>query len=166
MKKRLGAGWLLVLCVTLLTACGSMNQVHMGQMHMGQSASPTNTGPGQPGPTNAGKVHITLSDFRITSSLMTFTAGMPYHFTVTNEGKAVHELMLMSTAMKTMNMSGMPMNTMNQMALASLEGLNPGETKTFDYTFVLSVTGPHPEFSCHLPGHYEMGMHLDITVRQ
>ncbi len=46
------------------------------------------------------------------------------------------------------------------------KALNPGATKTFDYTFALQAAGPHPEFACHLPGHYETGMHLDITVKQ
>jgi uncharacterized cupredoxin-like copper-binding protein len=172
----------------------NMGQMNMGQMSTstsqantstGQdntSATPTNTGTSQAN-TSAGQVNtttypahtatakavevqITLTDFHITSSLMTFTAGVPYHFTVINKGKAAHELMLMSTTMKTMNMSGMPMNNMNQMALTSLEAMNPGTTKTFDYTFVLSKAGQHPELSCHLPGHYETGMHLDLTVSQ
>jgi uncharacterized cupredoxin-like copper-binding protein len=182
MKKRLGAGLLLVLCVTLLTACASTSttgtsQTNMGQMNMGQtnmsqmsmtptSMSQTGTTPTSTSQAKAVKVQITLSDFHITSSIMTFTAGVPYHFAVTNTGKAAHELVLMSTTMKTMNMSGMPMNNMDEMALASLMAINPGATKTFDYTFALSTAGPHPEFACHLPGHYEMGMHLDITVKQ
>ncbi len=182
MKKRLGAGLLLVLCVILLTACGStsttgasqtnMSQMSMGQMNMGQmsmtptSMSQTGTTPTSTSPAKAVKVQIALSDFHITSSIMTFTAGVLYQFAVTNEGKTVHELVLMSTTMKTMNMSGMPMKNTDEMALASLMALNPGATKTFDYTFVFSTTGPHPEFACHLPGHYETGMHLDITVKQ
>lgn len=186
MKKRLGAGVLLVLCVTLLAACGitsttGASQTNMGQMNMSQtntsqtnmgqmsmtptSMSQTGTTPTSTGPAKAVKVQITLSDFHITSSIMTFTAGVPYHFAVTNRGKAAHELVLMSTTMKTMNMSGMTMNNRDEMALASLMAINPGKTKTFDYTFAIATAGLHPEFSCHLPGHYETGMHLDVTVR-
>ena len=172
MKKRLGAGLLLVLCVALLTACGSTSttgasQTNMGQMNMGQTnMGQTGTTPTSASQAKAVKVQITLSDFHITSSIMTFTTGVPYQFAVTNRGKTVHELVLMSTIMKTMNMSGMPMKNTDEMALASLMALNPGATKTFDYTFALQAAGPHPEFACHLPGHYETGMHLDITVKQ
>ena len=176
MKKRFGAGLLFVLCVTLLTACGSTSQMNrsqtntsptrtsqtsMGQMNMGQtSASPTSMSEAK-----AVNVQIALTDFHITSSITTFSAGVPYHFVVTNHGKTVHELVLMSTTMKTMNMSGMSMRNTDEMALASLMAINPGETKTVDYTFTLQAAGAHPEFSCHLPGHYEMGMHLDVAVR-
>jgi uncharacterized cupredoxin-like copper-binding protein len=139
----------------------------MGQMYMGQAnTSQTSASPTSVNQTKAVKVQITLSDFHITLSIMTFTAGVPYQFAVTNTGKAVHELVLMSTTMKTMNMSGMPMHNRDEMALASLMAINPGETKTFAYTFTLSTAGPHPEFACHLPGYYETGMHLDITVSQ
>lgn len=192
MNKFYGTGLLLVFCIALLAGCGSANQTTMGQMNMstaqassntdqtnmnaGQtntSAIPTGTSTTQanasasPAGTSTAKaveVQVTETDFHITSSLMTFQAGVPYHFVVTNHGKAAHELMLMSTKMKSMPMDNMPMQNMDQMALATLEAMNPGTTKTFDYTFELSTAGAHPELSCHLPGHYEMGMRLDLTV--
>ena len=159
MKKFYGVTLLLVFCVALLAGCGSTGYAKMSQ-------TSTSTNQVNTSIPKAVAVHITLSDFSITSSLKSFRAGVPYHFTVTNKGIVAHELMLMSTAMKTMNMSNMPMQNMDQMALASLESMNPGVTKTFDYTFALATAGHHPELSCHLRKHYENGMHLDLTVNE
>ena len=140
-----------MLCIVLLTACSNTSQVDANQ-----------TG----GSTRQFvAAQITLSDFHIISSVMLFTPGALYHFTVTNTGKTAHELMLLSSTMKTMDMSGMPMRLMDTMALAHREQINPGETTTLDYTFALQGAGVHPEFSCRLPGHYAAGMHLDVTVR-
>lgn len=147
MNKRSRAAVPFVLCVAMLAACGGRGQTSTSQVQ-------------------AVEVQITLSDFHLTSSIMMFAPGALYHFTVINTGKTAHELMLLSSTMKTMNMSGMSMSAMDTMTLVHLEQIHPGETKTLDYTFVLRAAGPHPEFSCHLPGHYEAGMHLDVTVGQ
>lgn|SRR5258708_1687185 len=104
MNQRYSAGALLVLCVALLTACGSTSQTNRSLTSTSQAKTV--------------EVQITLSDFHITSSLITFAPGVLYHFTVTNTGKTAHELMLMSSTMKTMRMSGMPMSEMDTMALA------------------------------------------------
>jgi uncharacterized cupredoxin-like copper-binding protein len=56
------------------------------------------------------------------------------------------------------------MDQVDKMAYTSINTLNPGETKSVDYTFSSAVSGKSIEFSCHLPGHYEAGMKLPITV--
>jgi hypothetical protein len=41
--------------------------------------------------------------------------------------------------------------------------------KSFDYTFNQSMMGQMEqnfEFACHLPGHYEAGMRLPITINR
>jgi len=62
-------------------------------------------------------------------------------------------------------MSGMPMNHMDTLADISIDTINPGETKTLDYTFPSSAANSSPEFACYLAGHYEAGMKLDVTVK-
>jgi len=57
------------------------------------------------------------------------------------------------------------MDEMHKIALAMIDNVNPGETKTLDYTFTQSNAGKQLEFACHLPGHYEAGMHQAITAR-
>ena len=142
MKHRLLHGWCFVLLSVTLAACG------------GSSAASSS------GPQN---VQITLSEYKITSSITTFSPGTSYHFTVTDAGKIVHEFMIMPMGM---NMEHMSMDQMHHAALSMIDTVAPGETKTFDYTFSQSVKGQMLEFACHMPGHYEAGMKLDVTVSQ
>jgi uncharacterized cupredoxin-like copper-binding protein len=54
-----------------------------------------------------------------------------------------------------------------QDALAGIPAaqLQPGQSATLDYTFTKAAPSGTLEFACHLPGHYESGMHLSITVQ-
>jgi uncharacterized cupredoxin-like copper-binding protein len=108
-------------------------------------------------------VKITADDFSFQASLTTFKVGVPYHFEVTNIGKVAHEVMLVKPIAAGM----MDMEAMDAMALAHIEedDLKPGTTQSFDYTFKEVAPAGQLEFSCHLPGHYEAGMKLPITVQ-
>lgn len=106
------------------------------------------------------QVQITESDFHISSSLTSFTAGETYHFVVTNKGKATHEFMIMSQSARGMD----DIQNMDRMALAMLDDLDPGQTRALNYTFPISAAGSHPEFACHEPGHYAAGMKLSVMV--
>ena len=114
-------------------------------------------------PPGSQEVRVTVSEYKITSSLTTFSPGTPYHFVVTNNGKVAHEFMIMPMGM---NMGGMSMDEMHKSALHMIDNMAPGETKTFDYTFASSMMGQTFEFACHLPGHYEAGMRLPMMVTQ
>ena len=112
---------------------------------------------------NSNQVNVSLSDFKVQSSQTTFVPGQTYHFVVTNDGNTNHEFMVM-TPMNT-DMNGM--QQMDKMALyyISSDQLPSKASKSFDYTFPSSAAQQSLEFSCHLPGHYEAGMRLSITVR-
>ena len=142
MKHRQLFGGILVLLLVLLAACS------------GAGGESTASGSRQ--------VQVTETDFKITSSITTFTAGTAYHFVITNAGHTAHEFMIMPSDMGTMR--GMSMGDMDQMALAKVENITPGQTRTLDYTFSSSATRSHPQFACYYPGHYEAGMKLDVTV--
>jgi len=116
-------------------------------------------------PDGSVNVNVTLTDFGIESSLVTFDVGVPYHFIVTNEGAVAHELMLMEPMMA--GMEDMTMEEMDAMALAHVEedDLPPGATQTLDYTFTEPAPAGGLEMSCHIEGHYEAGMKLPITVK-
>ena len=100
-------------------------------------APTVNAAPAPPAPAD---VNITLSEFKIESSLTTFQAGVPYHFIITNKGVIPHE-----TNFANLNAAEVPV----------------GATKTLDVTF--PQAGPQ-EFACHLPGHYQVGMKLPVTI--
>jgi uncharacterized cupredoxin-like copper-binding protein len=145
MKYRFNLIGLFTLALLLLSACGGRE---------GSTAGPS---------TNAVQVQVKEADFTINSSVTNFTPGTTYHFVVTNSGTTTHEFMIMPKAEG--NMSGMPMSGMDKMALASIDTINPGETKMLDYTFPSSTANSHPQFVCYLPGHYEAGMKQDVTVK-
>jgi len=130
---------LMVLAVAVLAACG---------------------GGGASG--GATTVTVTLTDFTITSSLTTFSTGVPYHFVVANKGAVAHEFAIMPPEQGTQGSETQLPST----ALAGIKGsdLAAGATKTLDYTFTQAPAGGL-EFACHLPGHYEAGMHTPITVK-
>jgi uncharacterized cupredoxin-like copper-binding protein len=143
LKQRCAFGLFFVLLLLVFVGCG-------------RDGITTSSG----SPTGTRDVQVTLTDFKVSSSMTTFSAGTPYHFVVKNDGKTAHEFMVMQP----MAMGNMPMGQMDKMAYTSIGTLNPGEIKSVDYTFASSVAGKSIEFSCHLPGHYEAGMKLPITV--
>lgn len=142
MKKKLSILGLLAL-ILLLAACGGSSST---------SSTPAVT-----------TVQVKETEFTIDSSVTSFSPGTTYRFVVTNTGKTAHEFMIMPKSMG--SMSGTPMSDMDHMALSSISNLNPGETKTLDYTFSAQAQDSHPEFACYLPGHYEAGMKLGVTVK-
>ena len=136
--------WLImltILVIPLLTACSG-----------GASAS---------GNTKPVDVQVTLTEFGISSSITTFTKGMPYHFVITNKGSMAHEFLIMPPTPATT-----PHDQALKMALASVgtDQLGPGQTATLDYTFTTAAPAGTLEFACHLPGHYEGGMKEAIVV--
>src|SRR6266705_3872314 len=92
MKYRLILGLFLVPFILLLAACGS-------------STTPSGSQPGQTTPSGSQVVQVTLSDNTIDSSLTTFTAGMPFHFVVTNTGHVAHQFVMKPMGMDMEHMS-------------------------------------------------------------
>lgn len=114
---------------------------------------------------NAQSVNVEESEYHIGSDITTFTAGKTYHFVVKNTGKIAHEFMLMPRATVNNAIGDTSMNHEQMGSLVSISGINPGETKTVDYTFPASAKGTHPQFACLYEGHYEAGMWLDLAVK-
>ncbi|BAU15805.1 hypothetical protein LEP3755_63700 (plasmid) [Leptolyngbya sp. NIES-3755] len=103
-------------------------------------------------------VNITLApqaqgEYRIESSMTTFSKGVPYRFSIRNAGKKPHEFAIMP-----------PGKTDTRLALLEIEEdeLLPNSAATRDFTF--SKAGDL-EFACHFGNHYSKGMMLPITVR-
>lgn len=119
---------------------------------------------GTPAPKNPVDVQITVTEFNITSSLTTFSVGVPYHFVVTNKGSAPHELLIMPVA--TEQMTADQIQALKASALDGITGdnLTAGATQSMTYTFTKAYPAGVLEFACHLPGHYEAGMKLPIVV--
>ena len=108
-------------------------------------------------------VTIDAGDFYIKPSQTTFKVGVPYHFVLHNSGSVAHEVMLMPVVKAD---SGMSMSEMDEMALGmvEMEDFDADADGSFDVTFTKAYAPGELEFACHIPGHYEAGMHTSITV--
>lgn len=107
-------------------------------------------------------VEVKLSDsLRMDPATMTFRAGQPIHFVVTNMGSTNHEFYLGDEGAQMEHdgeMGGMTGMTHDE---AHGIGVMPGETKALDYTFAEPGTY---QAGCHVNGHYAAGMKAAITV--
>ncbi len=102
---------------------------------------------------NPAQVQITLTEFKFDSSLTTFAVNTPYHFVIKNAGTVAHEWMIMPRG---------ETDVSKALVKVGQDQLTPGATVTQDYTF--TMPGDY-EFACHMPGHYEAGMKLEIVVK-
>jgi hypothetical protein len=67
-------------------------------------------------PDGSVNVDIRLKDFSVELSVTEFKAGVPYHFTVTNEGQVAHEFMILP-ASGHMGRSGISMEEYDEIPL-------------------------------------------------
>jgi len=98
-------------------------------------------------------VQVTLTEFKIDSSVTDFTVGTPYHFVITNKGTVAHDWMIMPQGGQ---------DTSKALITVLDTDLQPGKSVTRDFTF---TQAGNLEFACHVAGHYEAGMHTPITVK-
>jgi uncharacterized cupredoxin-like copper-binding protein len=108
------------------------------------------------------RVTVTLTEFKITSSTDTFKVNVPYHFVVTNQGSVEHEFYIMPPESAQISQDQVKKDALAGIPSAQLQ---PGKSATLDYTFTNAAPPGTLEFACHLPGHFEAGMHLPITVQ-
>ncbi|MCC6238092.1 MAG: hypothetical protein IT299_11045 [Dehalococcoidia bacterium] len=149
-KRWLSLTAVVVAMLALATACSSSDDKEPTATATAASAQPQT-------------VTVTATEFGIESSMTEFHVGTPYHFVVTNSGQAPHEVMLMQP----METGMMSMTEMDKMAVAVVEedDLGAGQTYEFDLTFDHPYAAGELEFACHIPGHYESGMHTAVTVQ-
>jgi uncharacterized cupredoxin-like copper-binding protein len=148
-KHRFVLGFFLVTFLLVLAACGSSTTTSGSQQ-------------GQTTPSGSQTVQVTLSDNNVTSSLTTFTAGMPYHFVVTNTGQVAHQFVMIPMGM---GMEHRSADEMHHSALYMYDSVAPGESRMFDYTFAQSAAGQSLQFACGTQGQYTAGMQLPFMVQ-
>jgi uncharacterized cupredoxin-like copper-binding protein len=142
---------------------GGMDE-HGGMM--GDDAGAEGGGPasdvGEPAdPSEATRtIEVEAFDMAFDPDQVEVAAGEVVTFVVTNTGEAVHEFVLGDAAMQAehahqMADDGHAHDDPNAISLA------PGETKELTWRFVEAGT---VEYGCHEPGHYEAGMHGEMTI--
>lgn len=112
------------------------------------------------------------SEFRFEASKTVFEAGKPYRFVIKNSGAVAHEFMIVPReAHEEPGHDSAPqgsehMDDLHESALVVIDwrDLGPGKTKTEEHAFKLSDAEQALEIACRLPGHYEAGIVLPISV--
>lgn len=99
------------------------------------------------------QVPVTLSEFKIVSPETAFAVGMRYQFVIKNEGTVAHDWAIMPRGQTDEGQA---------LIMVEEEDLATGATVTREFTF--DQAGDF-EMACHVPGHYEAGMLLPITVK-
>ncbi len=140
---------LLAVAALVLSACQA-----------GASPSPAAT-PTAPASVGARTVEVRLTDaLRLEPSAITVKAGEPIHFVVTNAGTTDHEFFIGDEAAQEEH--GMDMAA-GEMMHDEPNGMSvpAGQTKTIDHTF---GEAGQMLIGCHVAGHYEAGMKMDVAV--
>lgn len=108
-------------------------------------------------------VQVTLTGTTITSSVMNFSPGMSYHFTVTNNGSVAQAFAMMPGGM---DMEHMSMGAIHSSAWHMIDTIAPGMSSTFDYTFASSMMEHNFEFTCNVSGHTTGWTTLPMMISQ
>ena len=144
----------------------------MGEMGQeeGSASDPGAMSMSSPSMTADGReiVRVTLTEYAITSTHTTFQTGVPYRLVIEDTGVISHELRVLlrgETEQTLAEMShdhgSMEHDHAGQLLHVSGETLQPGATIERDLTFFEPGA---MELACHLPGHPESGMVLDVDV--
>jgi uncharacterized cupredoxin-like copper-binding protein len=116
------------------------------------------TAAASPPPTRTVNVAIHFSQFDLPS--LQVAPGETVRFVVTNEDPIDHEFLVGDARMQRIHEKG----------TEAAHGARPGEIsvpagQTVETTFTFpDQLAPGWEFACHLPGHYDYGMHGPITI--
>ena len=103
-------------------------------------------------------VDVIVDDFVVQPQRTTFRVGETYIFAVGNEGEAVHEFVI-EPAGKVDEPLEAEVN--GEERESEIEDIAPGETDELEWTF--TEPGRY-QFACHVPGHYEAGMVIEVEV--
>jgi uncharacterized cupredoxin-like copper-binding protein len=115
-------------------------------------------------PKNA--VDVVETDFHIAMSQTVFPANTRITFVVHNDGKVPHELIIVKSPSSGSNLPLKPDADVNEETpgltseLDSGSSLAPGETRTL----TADMPAGHYIAVCNLPGHYKLGMRVDLLV--
>jgi uncharacterized cupredoxin-like copper-binding protein len=106
-------------------------------------------------------ISVEAFDMAFDPETISVDPGEVVTFEVTNTGEAVHEFFLGDSAMQQEHAEEMAeMGDMPHDEPYSIR-LDPGETKELTWRF---ADRGEVEFACHEPGHYQAGMHGQISI--
>jgi uncharacterized cupredoxin-like copper-binding protein len=103
-------------------------------------------------------VGVVEGDFDVRPQRTTFRVGETYVFAVANEGQEVHEFVI-EPAGKVDEPLEAEVN--GEERESEIEDIAPRETAELEWTF--TEPGRY-QFACHVPGHFEAGMVIEVEV--
>jgi uncharacterized cupredoxin-like copper-binding protein len=123
--------------------------------------------PGTEASAVTGGVPVTLNQWSVTPTTTSFSAG-PVAFTVTNQGTIEHEFVVLRTSTPAADIPVGSFEGETGRINEDTAGTNVGETGDMaagaTKTMTVDLKPGHYVFFCNLPGHYQSGMHVDVTV--
>jgi plastocyanin len=146
-------------CGTALFLVGALLLVGLWDKHTSGSA-------GAPAPAGKNAVNVVETDFHIAMSQTVLPANTRITFVVHNTGPSPHELIIVKAPSSGSNLPLKPDADVNEAtpgltsALDSGSSLGPGETRTL----TADMPAGHYIAVCNLPGHYKLGMRVDLLV--
>lgn len=122
------------------------------------AVAPSQSSPGGAQPSRTIEVSMTEA-LRFDPGRLTVRSGETVRFVITNPTSIDHEFVIGDAAAQRMHAGEMASGMMRDDAHAV--SVPAGQTRELIYTF-----GPPGDLQigCHVPGHYEAGMHADVTV--
>ena len=103
-------------------------------------------------------VGVVEGEYYVRSELTTFQVGQSYIFAVGNEGKLAHEFVIEPAGADDAPLEA---EVNGEERESEVEDIAPGQTGELEWTF----TEPgHYQFACHVPGHFEAGMVIEVEV--
>jgi uncharacterized cupredoxin-like copper-binding protein len=171
MKRWLVSCILLALGCAVLAACGSSYSQGSNNWSStpggSQNSSPQSSSSSMPDTSSSVQnsssgdqtVHILEGEMYVKSDVINFKVGTLYHFVVKNAGNILHNFVIAR------KVPGSNQDGRNTAAIKETDNIQPGQTTAFDLTFKEPSPTEGMEFECGYPGHYEMGMHMDIIVK-
>jgi uncharacterized cupredoxin-like copper-binding protein len=146
-------------------ACALVSAISAAAISSGCGGGGSATGAENPPPTGAGSTKIgnavraTEAEWNVASTPPTVKAGR-VRFTVANQGKKPHELVIVETDRKANDLlKGKEADEIGK--VGELEDIKAGKTLTKS----VSLKPGHYALICNLPGHYKAGMYADLEVR-
>lgn len=146
-------------CGTALFLVGVLLLVGLWDKHTSGSAA-------APAPAGKNAVNVVETDFHIAMSQTVLPANTRITFVVHNTGPSPHELIIVKAPSSGSNLPLKPDADVNEAtpgltsALDSGSSLGPGETRTL----TADMPAGHYIAVCNLPGHYKLGMRVDLLV--
>jgi uncharacterized cupredoxin-like copper-binding protein len=103
-------------------------------------------------------VGVIEGDFYVRPQHTSFRVDEPYIFAVGNEGAEVHEFVIEPAGEIDAPLKA---EVNGEERESEIEDIAPGQTAELEWTF--TEPGRY-QFACHIPGHYEAGMVIEVEV--